>query len=316
MIRPDNQHAGIKYFYSKFPAKKGSHLKPTGESQKRKSKLNNVILDGGWDDDDEDDGSFFKNFLKLKGFSFEKDEIRFKSEEDQVVFQKDFQISLKSHKNYPQVVDLFVDGFESFIIENNREILQQNSQLTASVIEAFTSLNLAGSLLTEVRQSVLDILDSANMEDCPACVRFILQSIGDEDCVQVIGALRSRLVFEEENLYNAPGFCSTAREKQQECRDNESLILDFIKLAIRFQKSVASGWLKVIESVNDPAQSKIVDLYVLVVIHGISIKKKSVESLLRQKLKSNALSKALVTKAFTSHSQVSISLIENTNTKI
>ena len=78
-IKPDNQQAEIKCFYSKFPAKKGSQLKPTGESQKQKPKLTNVILDVGCNDDDEDDGSFFKNFLKSKGFSFEKDEIRFTS---------------------------------------------------------------------------------------------------------------------------------------------------------------------------------------------------------------------------------------------
>lgn len=37
----------------------------------------------------------------------------------------------------------------------------------------------------KVRQSVLEILDSANLEDCPVAVKFILQSVTDDDCVEV-----------------------------------------------------------------------------------------------------------------------------------
>ena len=33
---------------------------------------------------------------------------------------------------------------------------------------------------------MLEILDSANLEDCPLAVKFILQSITDDDCVEVI----------------------------------------------------------------------------------------------------------------------------------
>ena len=45
------------------------------------------------------------------------------------------------------------------------------------------------NVIFQVRQAVLEILDSANLEDFPMAVRFILQSVTDDDCVQVSSLL-------------------------------------------------------------------------------------------------------------------------------
>jgi len=385
--------------------------------------------------DENDD--FFKRTLKSLGYIF-SDEVKFyNSDADQIMLQRKLLFSLKSHKDYPKVLDDFVEGFESYISENDgfiscllpvtnegcdvlrtknafrdsvskfligidilqpkiinclleklpvlsadddtirpcfrgqeidlprlivnqfrwidrivegkdlvtkifevvsvselpvqreiiacmpevvddslhpdvcqrfKELLIHNSQLTSAVIEAFSNLNLPGTLLTEIRQAVLEILDSANLEDCPLAVKFILQSTNDDDCVEVIRELRSRLDFGTCHIFGKPEFTSTISEKQEEDKEHELMILDIIRLSIRFQKSVAAGWIKTIEGITDALNMKIIDFYAMVVMHGINAKRKTVEALLRQKVKSDVLTTELVEKAFFSYGQVFIDM--------
>lgn len=64
--------------------------------------------------------------------------------------------------------------------------------------------------------------------------------------------------------------------------------------------------IQAIESVNSAAKHKVVDLFVLLILHSTANRKKSVESLIRNKIKNGNFTEEMLTAAFNSHSQVRV----------
>uniref|UniRef100_A0A4W3K0S6 FA complementation group D2 n=1 Tax=Callorhinchus milii TaxID=7868 RepID=A0A4W3K0S6_CALMI len=134
-------------------------------------------------------------------------------------------------------------------------LLQQNTQLTVPILDALSSLNLRTELLAEVRQSVMSTLSAVNLEDLPVVIKFILHAITAADAVEVISELRRKI--ELESCVLPPQLQPS--QSQQTCRnpggtsinqvkhDCVGIMFDVIKVSVRFQKTTAEAWIKVIE---------------------------------------------------------------------
>ena len=70
--------------------------------------------------------------------------------------------------------------------------------------------------------------------------------------------------------------------------------------------------MQAIESVNSPGKHKVVDLFVLLILHSTANRKKAVESLIRNKIKNGHFTEEMLTAAFNSHSQVRLAKTANT----
>ncbi|XP_031562635.1 Fanconi anemia group D2 protein-like [Actinia tenebrosa] len=203
----------------------------------------------------------------------------------------------------PEVVD---DTEHTGVALQLRELLLQNTSLAVPILYALSNLNLRQDLLAEVRVSVLQMLPSAELDDLPVVTKFILQSVSDNDAFEVISELRMNLDFGS----LIPQSSSTPLNPRQEGasasadKDGELLTLDAIRSGIRFQKSVAEGWLKAIESVNSAALHKVIDLFVLLILHSTGNRKKTVESLFRNKIKVGHFTEEMLSSAFNSHNQI------------
>ena len=55
---------------------------------------------------------------------------------------------------------------------------------------------------------------------------------------------------------------------------------------------------------NSPGKHRVVDLFVLLILHSTANRKKAVESLIRNKIKNGHFTEEMLTAAFNSHSQV------------
>ena len=55
---------------------------------------------------------------------------------------------------------------------------------------------------------------------------------------------------------------------------------------------------------NSPGKHKVVDLFVLLILHSTANRKKAVESLIRNKIKNGHFTEEMLSAAFNSHSQV------------
>ncbi|XP_022104971.1 Fanconi anemia group D2 protein-like isoform X2 [Acanthaster planci] len=207
----------------------------------------------------------------------------------------------------PEVVS---DAEHSAVATKLQELLFSNSDLTIPVLDALSNLNLTPDLMTEVRNAALQTLLSADLEDLPVIVKFILQSVTSSDAVDVISQLRSNLDFPTDP---PPAATSTPSRRSllgkrgsgSKHHDNALLILEAIKTNMRFHKVVTDGWVKAIENVNAASEHKVVDIFILLIAHAVAAnRKKTVESVFRRKVRSGHFREELLITAFSSHAQV------------
>ncbi|XP_046358167.2 Fanconi anemia group D2 protein-like [Haliotis rufescens] len=205
----------------------------------------------------------------------------------------------------PEVVE---DTEHGDVAKALSDILLQGNQMTVPILDALSNLALKPELLAEVRGSVLQTLSSVEMDDLPVVVKFLLQTVTPQDSLEIVTEIRASIDFKP--LPATPSKSSkkdkmkkrTASDGSVE-KGNEALTLDAIKSGIRFQKTVSEAWIKAIDNLKDPADHKVIDIFVLLILHATN-RKKPVESLFRNKIRSGAFTEPLLQSAFTDHAQI------------
>ncbi|CAL9703931.1 unnamed protein product [Knipowitschia caucasica] len=220
--------------------------------------------------------------------------------------QRDIIVSL------PEILE---DSQHNDIAQELNSLLQEHTQLTVPILDALSSLNLSSSILTEVRSAVMTTLAAVQLEDLPVVVKFILHSVSSGDTQEVVSNLRKKLELEQcilpsvlQESQNRLKNKSTQmpNTKVAGSQDSITLILDGIKTAVRFQKTISEAWLKAIEAVDEPEDHKVVDLLVLFILHSTNSNqsRKGAERLMRSKVRRGAFPDALLQRTFRDYSQV------------
>ena len=134
----------------------------------------------------------------------------------------------------------------------------------------------------------------------PVVVRFITQSIDPKDkkTDEVLQALRDGLALE--SLVVDTDDVATNAQNQV----GEMGTLDALRSSISYHHHIMVGWTKVIEKANSAGSEKrfiAIDLFVLLMIHGISGHKKSTELLVMRSIKKERLTAKVVNSVFKAH---------------
>ncbi|KAJ8259796.1 hypothetical protein GJAV_G00173550 [Gymnothorax javanicus] len=213
--------------------------------------------------------------------------------------------------------EILEDCQHNDIAKELNSLLQQNTQLTVPVLDALSSLNLSPGLLAEVRGAVMSTLSAAELEDLPVMVKFILHTISATDAYEVVSDLRKKLELElcvlppvlqasQSRLKNRGGTGSSTVPSATTNQDCVTLVMDVIKSAVRFQKTISEAWLKAVESIDEPEDHKVIDLLVLFILHSTntSQSRRGAERVLRVKVRGGLIRDALLQKTFRAHAQV------------
>lgn len=195
-------------------------------------------------------------------------------------------------------------------------LLQQNTQLTVPILDALSSLNLSSTLLSEVRGAVMATVAAVQLEDLPVVVKFILHSISASDANEVVCILRKKLELEQCVLSSVLQ-ASQSHDKSKKNRgsssvpacsskDSVALVLEVIKSAVRFQKTISEAWLKAIENVTEQEDHKVVDVLVLLILHSTNANqsRRGAERVLKAKVRGGLIHEALLNKTFRDYAQV------------
>ncbi|XP_073808860.1 Fanconi anemia group D2 protein isoform X2 [Danio rerio] len=196
-------------------------------------------------------------------------------------------------------------------------LLQQNTQLAVPILDALSSLNLSSTLLSEVREAVMGTLSAVQLEDLPVVVKFVLHSISASDANEVVCDLRKKLELEQcvlpavlqasqSRMKNKTVSRSSSVPSCSSGQDSVALILDVIKSAIRFQKTISEAWLKAIENIDESEDHKVVDLLVLFILHSTNANhsRRGAERVLKVKVRKGLIQESLLQKTFKGHAQV------------
>ncbi|KAM6927239.1 Fanconi anemia group D2 protein [Xenentodon cancila] len=218
--------------------------------------------------------------------------------------------------SFPEMLE---DWQHNDIARELNSLLQENTQLTVPILDALSSLNLSSSLLTEVRGAVMTRMAAVQLEDLPTVVKFILHSVSASDTYEVVCDLRKKLDLEQcvlppvlqasqSRLKSKAAAASrpVSMPAAASSQDSVTLILDCIKSAVRFQKTVSEAWLKVIESVEEAEDHKVIDLLMLFILHSTNANqsRRGAERVLKLKVRTGLIQEALLQKTFRDYAQV------------
>ncbi|KAF6732982.1 Fanconi anemia group D2 protein [Oryzias melastigma] len=194
--------------------------------------------------------------------------------------------------------EILEDSQHNDVGKELNSLLQENTQLTVPVLDALSSLNLRSSLLTEVRSAVMATMAAVQLEDLPVVVKFILQSVSSSDAFEVIQASQT-LLKTKRAAVSAPAAAGSSQ-------DSITLVLDAIKSAVRFQKTISEAWLKAIESVEEVEDHKVIDLLMLLILHSTNANqsRRGAERMLKLKVRSGLIQEPLLHRTFRDYVQV------------
>ncbi|XP_027135659.1 Fanconi anemia group D2 protein isoform X1 [Larimichthys crocea] len=214
----------------------------------------------------------------------------------------------------PEMLD---DSQHNDIARELNTLLQENTQLTVPILDALSSLNLSSSLLTEVRGAVMATLAAVQLEDLPVVVKFILHAVSASDAYEVVYNLRKKLELEQcvllpalqasqSRIKKKGSVVSASTPAAGSSQDSVTLILDGIKSAVRFQKTISEAWLKAIESVDEVEDHKVIDLLVLFILHSTNANqsRRGAERVLKIKVRTGLIQDALLQRTFRDYAQV------------
>uniref|UniRef100_A0A8C7V2H1 FA complementation group D2 n=1 Tax=Oncorhynchus mykiss TaxID=8022 RepID=A0A8C7V2H1_ONCMY len=165
--------------------------------------------------------------------------------------------------------EILEDSQHSDIARELNALLQENTQLTVPILDAFSSLNLSSTLLAEVRVSVMATLSAVQLEDLPVVVKFILHSISPSDALEVRGYTQWCPL-----LYQQPVTISPC--------DSPCVFL------------------QAIENVDTAEDHKVIDLLVLFILHSTNANhsRRGAERVLKVKVRAGQIQEALLQKTF------------------
>ncbi|OBZ85627.1 Fanconi anemia group D2 protein [Choanephora cucurbitarum] len=129
--------------------------------------------------------------------------------------------------------DIVNDSEHKPIVVYLKELMNDSSELTVPILDALSNLTLHSESLDDVRETVLERLESAEIDDLATIVKFLLQTVTPTTIDMVVYGIRQKLDFR-----------SLGKLQQQQAKHAEALILESIKLGLQFHKFVCDAWLR------------------------------------------------------------------------
>ncbi|KAI8368444.1 Fanconi anaemia protein FANCD2 [Choanephora cucurbitarum] len=186
--------------------------------------------------------------------------------------------------------DIVNDSEHKPIVVYLKELMNESSELTVPILDALSNLTLHSESLDDVRETVLERLESAEIDDLATIVKFLLQTVTPTTIDMVVYGIRQKLDFR-----------SLGKLQQQQAKHAEALILESIKLGLQFHKFVCDAWLRSVVALESQREHKVVDVMVLLILHSITSMKKKAESIIKKKIIQDQITASLIQETITYH---------------
>ncbi|CAG8433679.1 11261_t:CDS:10 [Ambispora gerdemannii] len=237
--------------------------------------------------------------LKWLGYIVEPD--RLSSKILEVISITPINIQREIIINLPEIVD--DDSQHNVIIDELKTLMEENYQLTVPILDALSNFIMHGNSINELRDVIIERLESADLADLPIVLKFLLQFVTPDDVEDVIQSIRKKLDFRSIGKLQEMNKQSKSFGKSKKENMPETLIFESIKTGIQFHKFVKDAWLKIITELNSPTEHEILDILVLFIVHSFRSMKKKVEPIFRKKVSSGLITHQILEETITCHSE-------------
>ncbi|CAG8459084.1 12988_t:CDS:10 [Ambispora leptoticha] len=237
--------------------------------------------------------------LKWLGYIVEPD--RLSSKILEIISITPISIQREIITNLPEIVD--DDSQHKVIIDELKTLMEENYQLTVPILDALSNFIMHGNSINELRNVIIERLESADLADLPIVLKFLLQFVTPDDVEDVIQSIRKKLDFRSIAKLQEMNKQSKSFGKSKKENMPETLIFESIKTGIQFHKFVKDAWLKIITELNSPSEHEILDILVLFIVHSFRSMKKKVEPIFRKKISSGLITQQILEETITCHSE-------------
>ncbi|CAB5380613.1 unnamed protein product [Rhizophagus irregularis] len=200
--------------------------------------------------------------------------------------------------NLPEIIN---DSEQMTVIKALIDLMDQSHRLIVPILDALSNFIIQEDYMCKIRETVFDQLESADLEDLPLIIKFLLQTATLEDAFIIIKQIRERVDFRSIGKLQNEANQSKCNQKKKKEQVPESLILDSIKNGIQFHKFIMDAWIKAINDIKVTTKHMIIDVLVLLIMHSIPGAKKKVENIFRKKIESGLFTRELLEEAITCH---------------
>ncbi|CAG8437955.1 7516_t:CDS:10 [Diversispora eburnea] len=197
--------------------------------------------------------------------------------------------------------DIINDSEQKIIVKELTELIEQNHRLIVPILDALPHFTLQEDLMTNIQNTVFSRLESADLDDLPIIVKFLLQTSSPNDAENVIRQIRKKVDFHSIGKLQNELKNSKLHQKKKKELMPEALILDSIKKGINIHKFVTNAWLKEINDVELEKDHRIIDILTLFLLHSIPSLKKKVEAIFCKKILNGLFSKNLLEETIKYH---------------
>jgi hypothetical protein len=214
----------------------------------------------------------------------------------------------------PEIVD---DFGHQVVVEELRQLLEQESEYVVTTIEAFSNLNLTPDLLEKIRETIQPMLISAKVEDVPVLLKFLLKTATPHTVPQVVRVIRENLSVEAFTALTTsssqlsglpPSHVSSAqrtnKNSQRSSSRGEHLILETLRTALQFNKEIGKGFYKIISEVPHARDHKALDSWILLLLHTHPYFNTKVETLLKKKVQNGHISLTLLKRSIAPYADI------------
>ncbi|KAF9581589.1 Fanconi anemia group D2 protein [Lunasporangiospora selenospora] len=193
--------------------------------------------------------------------------------------------------------EIIPDSEHKTVVAGLVEILDCTLDLTVPILDALSNLDLQPDMLTSARNHVVSKLESAELDDLPIVIKFLLQTVEPDTVGDMIETIRSNL--------DLRSIVKLRKNQKARAKDtnmtSEILVIDALKTGIRFQKFVADAWYKALVAITQPGQHKVIDIIVILILHSIVSMKQKVQALFRKKIIEGQITKKLIEETIIIH---------------
>lgn len=147
--------------------------------------------------------------------------------------------------------DLVQDGQHPQAVRMLAELLREDSQFTAPVLDSLASLHLEDEMVTEMCELVTQSVASSRVGDLPAILRFLFHHLTAESAHTILSSIRNGLEVQPGKPADAAG---------------EALVLDAIQSAIRLRSELAALFLAELEGIRKASEHRAVDVWLLTTV--------------------------------------------------
>ncbi|KAI0501331.1 hypothetical protein KFK09_016275 [Dendrobium nobile] len=188
--------------------------------------------------------------------------------------------------------EIIGDKCHSTVVSALEKMLLEDSDVIVPVLDSFTALNLDEQLQEQVVTIALSRIRTVNGEHMPHLLRFLLLSTTPANAGRIISQIRDQLKFV--GVMDPYSVRNKKFKGKFSAQSTEASILDALRSSLRFKNILCEAVLKVLKSIDQPRNHKVIDLWFLMLIYknGGSVQKDA-QKILKKKIVDGCFCEAL-----------------------